>query len=210
MPEIELPKQLTDLLPEGLRQYALYIAGGGVCIASIVVLLLFLAVIRFLFGRRAKPAKGPNLVENLQEYPELKSSTGDRQLRVEGTPARLRLVVVAPAGTAFEVDLDTLDKLLEKVVQGLGEIYKHDKPRVKQWPTQVSYKGFATHFHANMKTGAEEGEQTRWVMVAGRIKVGKQQFMLGIALQTIKPNTIGRLTVDAHEWTNVLRVRVKE
>jgi hypothetical protein len=173
--------------------------------------LLFLAVVRFLFGRRPKAGKGPNLIENLREYPDLKSSGGgDRQLRVEGSPARLRLVVIAPAGTASDFDMDELGQMLEKIVQGLGEIYKHDKPRVKVWPTQVSYKGFATHFHNNMKTGAAEGEQTRWVMVAGRVKVGKQQFMLGLALQTIKPNTIARLTVDAHEWTNVLRVRVKD
>ena len=42
---------------------------------------------------------------------------------------------------------------------GLGDIYKHDKPRVKVWPKQVSYQGFATYFHRNTPTGAEEGEQ---------------------------------------------------
>jgi hypothetical protein len=34
--------------------------------------------------------------------------------------------------------------------------------------------------------------------------------MLGVALQSIKPNTLGRRTVDAHEWASILRVRVKE
>ena len=58
-----------------------------------------------------------------------------------------------------------------------------------------------------MLTGAEEGDQTRWVLIAGRVKVGKKQYMLGVALQTIKPNTIGRRTIDAHEWASVLRVR---
>jgi hypothetical protein len=74
----------------------------------------------------------------------------------------------------------------------------------------VSYQGFATHFHRNTITGAKDGEQTRWVMVAGRAKLGKFQIMLGMALQTIKPNTVGRRTVDAHEWASVLRVRVKD
>ena len=97
-----------------------------------------------------------------------------------------------------------------RILPGLGEIYAHDKPRVKVWPKQVSYQGFATHFHRNMETGAEEGVQTRWVMVAGRAKLGKFQIMMGLALQSIKPNTVGRRTVDSHEWATVLRVRVKD
>jgi len=146
----------------------------------------------------------------LQEYPDLKPSSGDRQLRVEGVPVRLRLVVVAPAGTASEVDVDELANVLEQILPGLGDIYKHDKPRVKVWPTQVSYQGFASHFHRNTVTGAPAGVQTRWVMVAGRAKLGNFQIMLGLALQSIKPNTVGRRTVDSHEWASLLRVRVRD
>jgi hypothetical protein len=204
------PKFLTDLLPEGVREYAIFILGGGVCLIALLVLLIVISLARFLFGGKPKPANDPKLAEDLTSYPDLKTTSGDRQLRVEGVPARLRLVVVAPAGTASEVDVEKLPAVFEEIVLGLGEIYKHDKPRVRTWPTQVSYQGFGTHFHRNMLTGAKEGEQTRWVMVAGRVKVGKQQLMLGLALQTIKPNTIGRRTIDAHEWATVLRVRVRD
>src|SRR5439155_24495943 len=150
------------------------------------------------------------LIEKRQEYPDLRTGTGDRQLRVEGVPVRLRMVVIAPAGTESEVDLDELAGILDKVLPGLGEIFKHDKPRVKEWPRQVSYQGFATHFHRNMETGAKDGEQTRWVTVAGRAKLGKYQIMLGLVLQSIKPNTVGPRTVDSHEWATLLRVRVKD
>src|SRR5438105_9057751 len=102
----EAPKMFVDLLPENLREYAIYLLGGGACIAGVIVLMLFLAIVRFLFGGGSKTAAAKNLTEDLQEYPDLKPSSGDRQLRVEGSPARLRLVVVAPAGTASEVDLD--------------------------------------------------------------------------------------------------------
>ena len=210
MQEIDAPKFITDLLPENLRPYAIYMVGGTVCIGALIVLLLFLAVVRFLFGGRGTAAKGPNLIENLKEFPDLRTSTGDRQLRVEGVPVRLRMVVVAQAGTESEVDLDELATVLDKILPGLGDIYKHDKPRIKEWPRQVSYQGFATHFHRNMETGAKEGEQTRWVTVAGRAKVGKNQIMLGLVLQSIKPNTVGPRTVDSHEWATVLRVRVKD
>jgi hypothetical protein len=209
--EFEAPKAFTDLLPADLRAYAVYILGGSLCIAGLIVMLVLVAVVKLLFGRKKKVGDPKDLTENLTEYPDLKRpSSGDRQLRAEGVPVRIRLIVVAPAGTASEIDVDELAEILEKVLPGLGEIYKNDKPRVKVWPTQVSYQGFATHFHKNMKTGAKEGELSRWVLVAGRAKLGKQQIMLGLGMQTIKPNTVGRRTVDSHEWANVLRVRVKD
>jgi hypothetical protein len=211
MDAFQAPKDFNDLLPESLRAYALYILGGLICVVFAIGLLFLIAVLRFLLaGRAKKEIKQKNLEENLTEYPELKKASGDRQLRAEGVPVRLRLVVVAPAGTASEVDVDELPAILDQIVLGLGDIYNYDKPRVQVWPTQISYQGFGTHFHRNMLTGAEEGEMTRWVLVAGRVKVGKKQIMLGVALQSIKPNTIGRRTVDSHEWASILRVRVKE
>lgn len=205
-----MEKHLTDLLPEAVREYATIIFGGALCLFVVLALLMLISILRILFRREPKGDNSPDLIEDLAAYPDLKTSSGDRQLRVEGVPARLRLVVIAPAGTASEVDLDKLPAIFDEVVMGLGDIYKHDKPRLRQWPTQVSYQGFGTHFHRSMKTGAKEGEQTRWVMVAGRIRVGKQQMMLGLAMQTIKPNTIGRLTIDSHQWASVLRVRVRD
>lgn len=209
--DLSAPKEFTDLLPESLKAYAIYILGGSICLLALFALLFLAVIVRFLFGGRSKKeVKQKNLEENLTEYPDLKKPSGDRQLRAEGVPVRLRLVVVAPAGTSSDVDIDELPDLFDQIVPGLGEIYKNDKPRVQTWPTQISYKGFGTHFHRNMLTGAKEGELTRWVLVAGRVKVGKKQIMLGVALQSIKPNTIGRRTVDSHEWASILRVRVKE
>ena len=37
-----------EMLPENLRQYAIYMLGGVGCIGVLIVLLLFLAVVRFL------------------------------------------------------------------------------------------------------------------------------------------------------------------
>lgn len=209
--EVPLPNAITDMLPAGLKPYATLIVAGSICFLLVFVILILAGIARFLFGGRKSPeVQQRSLEEDLSEYPELKSTSGDRQLRAEGVPVRLRLVVVAPAGTASDVDLDELPELLDQLVPGLGEIYKHDKPRVVEWPTQVSYTGFGNHFHRNMLTGAEEGEPTRWVLIAGRVKVGKKQVMLGFALQSIKPNTIARRTVDSHEWASILRVRVRE
>lgn len=205
------PPALKNLLPDALQEYAAYILGGSICFVAIFVILLLAAIARFLFrGRPSPDVQQKNLEEDLTEYPELKTTAGDRQLRAEGVPVRLRLVVVAPAGTASDVELDELPDLLEQVVSGLGEIYQHDKPRVVVWPTQVSYQGFGNQFHRHMLTGTELREPTRWVLIAGRMKVGKRQLMVGMAMQSIKPNTIARRTIDSHEWMSILRVRVRE
>ncbi|MBM3997673.1 MAG: hypothetical protein FJ303_26520 [Planctomycetes bacterium] len=208
--DLEAPKFVTDLLPENLKPYALYMLGGAACLGLVILLMIVMAVLRFLFGGSEQKPELPNLEENLDEYPDLKSSTGDRQLRIEGVPVRLRLIVLAPAGSASEIDVDELPEVLDKILPGLGEIYKRDKPRVKVWPTQTSYKGFANFFHRNVQTGSADGEETRWATIAGRVKLGTFQIMLGMALQSIKPNSVGKRTVDSHEWASVLRVRVKD
>jgi hypothetical protein len=191
--------------------YSALILGGVLCIGVVVIFLILAAIARSLFrGRGPQEIKQKSLEENLAEYPELVKSSGDRQLRAEGVPVRLRLLIVAPAGTGSDVNIDELPELLDMIVLGMGDIYKYDKPRVQVWPVQISYQGFGNVFHRNMRTGGEEGQLTRWVLVAGRAKVGKKQLMLGMALQSAKPNTIGRRTIDTHEWASILRVRVKD
>jgi hypothetical protein len=150
------------------------------------------------------------LEEHLAEYPKPKPSTGDRQLLIERVPCRLRLVAIAPAGKADEIDEDDIPNLLDRVANGLGEIFKGDKPRVRIWPLQVSYEGFSKHFHRNTITPEAEDEPTPWVIVAGRCKLGKQQIMLGLAALALKPTTVGRRTYDSHEWAQAVRVRIQE
>ncbi len=207
------PDWLLKLLPEGAPRdfvngpgWFVVLGAGGL----IVLLILWMILKAILGGKKPVAAKGPSLEENLGSYPALQPSTGDRQLRAEGVPVRLRLVVVAPAGNDAEVDIDAVQAMLERVLPGLGDICKGDKPRIKVWPRQLSYEGFAKLFQRNMVTPEGEGEPSRWILLGGRAKLGKQQIMLGLGLQTVKPTTVGRRTVDAHEWPTVLRVRVRD
>jgi len=150
------------------------------------------------------------LEEDLSEYPLPRPSTGDRQLRIEGVPCRLRLIALAPAGKADEIDEDQIPKMLNQIVPGLGDIFLADKPRVRIWPVQISYEGFAKHFHRNTKKPEEEDEPTPWVIVAGRVKIAKQQVMLGIAALAAKPTTVSRQTYDSHQWATSVKVRVRD
>jgi hypothetical protein len=208
------PDWLVKALPEGGARD--FIQGWGwyavLGVGGLIVLLILWMIFRKLFRGKtaASEPRERNLEEDLSEYPPLKPSTGDRQLKVEGVPVRMRLVVVAPAGKDADVDADDVEAMLDKVVVGLGEIYRGDKPRVRVWPRQLSYEGFAKHFQRNMITPEGEGEPSRWVLIGGRVKLGKQQIMLGLGLQALKPTTVGRRTIDAHEWPTVLRVRVRD
>ena len=44
------PKELFDLLPENLREYAFYIWGGGLCIGALFVLIVGAGILRLRFG----------------------------------------------------------------------------------------------------------------------------------------------------------------
>lgn len=201
------PDWLAKAVPfaQGWGWYVILGVGG-----LIVLLILWLLLKKVFGGKSPEGGSEKKLEEDLGTYPDPKPSTGDRQLRAEGVPVRMRLVVLAPAGKDGEVSADDVEKLLDKVLPGLGAICQGDKPRVKVWPRQLSYEGFAKHFQRNMITPEPEGEQSRWVLLGGRAKLGKQQIMLGLGLQAVKPTTVGRRTVDAHEWPTVLRVRVKD
>jgi hypothetical protein len=208
------PQWLTDLLPPGARGF---LENGGwwvvLGVGGLLVLLLVWLLLRPLFRRRRRagpPQERPKLEEDLASYPPLPPSTGDRRLTVEGVPVRLRLVVFAPAGTESEIDPEDVHRLLDLVLPGLGAIAKHDRTRFRFWPTQLSYEGFAKHFHRNTPLPEGEGQPSRWVLVAGRAKVGGQSFMLGVGLQAIAPTPMGRRTLQPHEWPTVFRIRVRE
>jgi hypothetical protein len=208
------PQWLSNLLPQEGRNF---LENGGwyaiLGVGGLIVLFLLWALLRPLFrrGRRKPAAKAPpNLHEDLASYPPLPPSTGDRRLTVEGVPVRLRLVVLAPAGTESEVDADHVGDLLELVLAGLGKLVLHDRPRIRVWPTQLSAEGFARQFHHHTPLPEGEGQPSRWVLLAGRVKAAGQSFMLGLGLQAISPTPLGRRTLQPHQWPTVLRLRVRE
>ncbi len=179
------PKELIDVVPEDvgnwLSDWGWYVVLG---VAALIVLLLLLGLFSFLrrlFTRRPTNFE-PNLEERFADYPPLPPSTGDRRLTVEGVPVRLRLVVLAPAGTDSRVDLHSVEKLLDRVLPGLGAICQGDKPRVRIWPLQLSYEGFTKHLHRSTIIPEGERQLSKWAVIAGRAKLDDGQVMLGLGL----------------------------
>lgn len=192
-------------MPEALIEFGPWLRVVGLGVGGLLVLWLGWALLgRLLRRRQAIPEI--SLAEALADIPPPPPLTGDRQLRVEGVPVRLRLVVLAPTGRTRPWPLEMLDQ----VVPGLFDLVRREQPRIRIWPAQLSYEGFARQFFANAYPPEPAGAPTPWVLLAGRVRTGNTQMMLGLALLASKPTTLGNRVLDAHQWPEVLRVRVRE
>jgi hypothetical protein len=201
----DLLDQLQSYLPEGVPAWAV-VAGVGLIVVLVLLLLLW-KLWRVLFGRRKKEdAWDHNLDIDLDACPLPTRPVGDRRLTVYHQPARLRLVVVAPIGREADVDATAVEKLLDKVVPGLGTAVQQDRPKVRVWPSQMSHHGFTASFHRHTPKAAGRGEPSRWVLLAGRAQAGRQQLMIGLGLWVDEPSTIDRVNLESHQWLDVLRL----
>jgi hypothetical protein len=201
----DLLEQVQTYLPEGVPAWA--VVAGAALLILVVLLLLLRGLWRMLFGRgKAADAWDRELDIDLDDCPLPNRPPGARQLTVYHQLARLRLVVLAPIGRDGDVDATAVEKLLDKVVPGLGAAAQADRPRVRVWPAQVSQHGFAASFHRHTPKAAGRGEPSRWVLLAGRAQAGRQPVMVGLGLWADEPNTLDRVNLEPHQWLDVLRL----
>jgi hypothetical protein len=208
---------VTEKLPPGARDF-LDAGGWWLVLGAAGLLALLLAwsllrrLLRALFGRR--PARERDwdreFAEDLSACPLPRHGPGERRLSIYNLPVRLRLVVVAPVGADAEVDATAVEKLLDRVVPGLGDVARHDRPRIRVWPPQLSQTGFSSAFHRRTRKPEADGDPSPWVLVAGRADVGRQAVLLGLGLWAGEPNMLGRKSLEPHQWLDVLRVRTAE
>jgi hypothetical protein len=146
----------------------------------------------------------------LSECPLPERGPGERELLAYHVPARLRLVVVAPGGKGVEVDPEAAGSLLERLVPGLGAVARNDEPLVRVWPAQLSHQGFVNTFHRCTVKPERDEEPSRWVLLAGKAVIAKQQVFFGLGLWSDEPTTLGRVNVGPQQWRDVLRLRQAE
>jgi hypothetical protein len=205
-----LPPWLQDLVEEPAVWWAA--AGVGALLALLLLQGMARRLLRLVFGRRRGP-EGPSdadLYEDLAECPLPVQPPGRRRLTVYHLLVRLRLVVVAPCGTDSAIDATAIEKLLDHIVPGLGAIMARDKPRVRVWPPQLSHHGFTVAFHRRTRKPDAEGVPSRWVLAAGRAQIGRQAVLVGLGLWADEPNALGRVTLEPHQWLDVLRLTTVE
>src|SRR5262249_42024741 len=147
------------------------------------------------------------LRQKLADLPVPPGKPGPRRLTVEGIPVRIRLVVVAPIGKEHPITEKDVPDLAEGVLRGLRYFIAEDRPRVCVWPPQLSKQGLAPPFHRETERGEPEGKPSRWILVAGPASSARKPILLGLALWADAPNSLGRLTLDAARWGEVLRIQ---
>lgn len=144
------------------------------------------------------------------------TSLGERPPRVDGPqlecyhlPVRIALVVVAPLGrTGLPPTAEELSPLLDGIVPSLARAYGRDRPEVRHWPPQLSFQGFTRTFFANIRLPGDRGKATPWCSLAGRAELGGRMFVVGLALQAARPNSLNQHVVDREGgWLDALRVR---
>jgi hypothetical protein len=203
---------LTDWIPPDIREIAPDEAWWFLYVVALLAILLVIGtVLRStgrLFARKKKERDwDAGWRETLEECPLPAQPKSERRLAVYHVPVWIRLVIVAPMSKDQDLDQATLPELLNRVFPMLGTIVEQDTPRVRIWPQQLSPIGFNSAFHRRTLKPEQDGELSRWVLIAGRVVVGKQTLLLGLGLWAEEPCALGRLNLEPMQWLEILRLR---
>jgi hypothetical protein len=204
---------LTDWMPPRVRDrldvevwWLLFLTVG--LLLLLLLGLLLRRLLRALFrGPGSTRDWDRDLREDLDACPLPTRPPGERLLYAYHLPVRLRLVIVAVPGKEVDVDATAVEKLLERLLPGLGTMCARDRPRIRVWPQQLSQHGFVAAFHRCTPKHEPDGEPSRWVLLAGRALLGRQPVLLGLGLWADEPTTLGRVNLEPHQWLDVLRLR---
>jgi len=190
---------------------SLWIVVGVLAVLAVLVVVIGLAVILFLlrqFRTRRMPAESDLSIDVLRLDA---SGPGDKSPRLEyyGTPVRLAVLVLAPAGRSSELPpKDEMRTTIDRLIPGLADVVDAHQPIFRRWPEQLSSQGFAQKFFANVRLPGDRGRGTPWCGVAGKFDAGQQQLLVGLVCCADRPNALNQVIVQ-HEglWHDVLRVR---
>jgi hypothetical protein len=181
--------------------------GNNIVFYSVVGGVLFLLLLLLLWLRRGRPTPvdpEAGLLERLADYPP--AGPGPQRLFLRGQPVRLRLVVLAPMGKRALPADGAVEPLLDRVLHGLGDIVRQDRPRLRVWPPQLSHHGFApTFFRLTHRPEAVE-QPSPWILVAGPVRASGQQFLLGLALFADDATAENNLILQAQQWHELFRI----
>lgn len=180
---------------------------GAIALACAVALLFVL-----MRPRRSRPAGETDdlSVELSALKVESLPETGPR-LEYYGTPVRLAVLVLAPAGRGVSLPpKDELRELVDHLIPGLANVVDLHRPIFRRWPQQLSSQGFAQSFFSNIPLPGERGKGTPWCCAAGKFESGSRQFLVGLICRAEAPNSLSQVVVQHHgQWHDVLRVKTE-
>lgn len=134
------------------------------------------------------------------------------RLEFYGTPVRLVVFVLAPAGRGVEVPPnEQLRETVEYLIPGLSQIIDLHHPVFRRWPLQLSSQGFTQAFFNKIALPGDHGKGTPWCSVAGKFEQTDGHLLAGFVCQAENANMLSEVTVEhAGKWHDVLRVRKED
>ncbi len=183
---------------------------GGAVLAALFLLLL-VVIVFLLLRRRARPPEPalPDLRIDVASLPAQGPPHDGPRLEFYGTPVRLAVLVLAPAGRNNPLPAERdLPAVLDSLLPNFTAVVAAHRPLIRPWPVQLSTQGFASSFFNNVRLPGDRGKGTPWCAVAGRFEAGAQQLLVGLVCVADRPNSLSQITV-AHvgQWMDVLRVK---
>jgi hypothetical protein len=173
-------------------------------------LILLIVIVRLL--RRRKRPRLPPPIDLTIDVADLSDEGPPRtgpQLELYNVPVRLSAVIIAPTGRGNELDPDAdMADFADQIVPGLGDFIHRHQPIVRQWPAQLSTRGFANTLATNVRLPGGHGKGSPWSTVAGRFEADGKQFVAGLVVCADDSNNLGQLVVERPGgWLDMLRVR---
>ena len=179
----------------------------GLALATLVILIIILKA--WSSRQSGQKLVQPDLTIDLAELGIAAPPAGIKRLEVYGTPVRLRVVVIAPAGR-HQANLHPEDVpiLLNQFMPGLLDIFQSHEPLCRCWPAQLSSKGFSQSFMNHVSLPGNRGKGTPWTSIVGKFNVSEQVFLIGFACCSENSNSLSQFVVE-HEgqWFDTLRIR---
>jgi hypothetical protein len=158
--------------------------------------------------KKHHPANGSQPRDELALIGDAMTTVGARQVTVNGMPARLRLVVVAPASRKTSaIPTQAHANLLELILPGLGEIAKFDFPRVETWPDHHARERFRASLEKRVKFPERIGEPSRWLIVAGEASLSQGPVHWGLGLYTNEATAYRIIEVPSGQSASTLGIR---
>jgi len=197
------PWQFWNQLPDGIRV-------GGAALAVLLGLLLLVIMVLLLRRRGGQPDRvEPDLRIDLAALSDHGPPPAGPRLEFYGTPVRLAVLVLAPAGRNSPLPADDeLADLIDDLVPGLWAVVEAHEPLVRCWPCQLSTHGFTHAFFKHVQLPGDRGKGTPWSAAAGRFETRTRQLLAGLVCVADRPNSLSQIAVaHAGQWLDVLRVR---
>jgi hypothetical protein len=214
----EIARPVTQHLPEPVRSF-LDQGGWWLVLGALAVLaLLWLrSIVRKLRGDPGPPPKTKKgkkkrtwsppdqLRENLAHIGPSVTEPGPTRIVVKGLPAELRLVVLS-LGTKGDAGLseEMADRVLDWIKRGLAEVASFNRPAVRVWPPFYSDDGFALSVQSHIRIPGPKGVKSRWVVLAGAVRMGQSVLHVALALYAEEENNLGFLRVKGERWLDCL------